>query len=138
MLVVEDNAVNQKVAVRFLERLGYTADAVNNGLEAVTTLESRPYHVVMMDLQMPVMDGFEASREIRRRLPAERQPRIIALTANAIQGDRELCLAAGMDDYISKPVKLHEITAAIRRLFPSKPDATVTPANDQDPSSSAT
>ncbi|MBW7894290.1 MAG: PAS domain S-box protein [Opitutaceae bacterium] len=137
ILVVEDNAVNQKVAVRFLERLGYTADAVSNGLEAVTTLESRHYHIVMMDLQMPVMDGFEASREIRRRLPAERQPRIIALTANAIQGDRELCLAAGMDDYISKPVKLHEITAAIRRLFPEKPDATVTPASDQDPAQPA-
>ncbi len=117
VLLAEDNAVNQKVALRFLERLGYRADAVSNGLEAVHTLEAREYHLVLMDLQMPEMDGLEASRQIRARLPRERQPKIIALTANAMQGDRERCLAAGMDDYISKPVKLHEIEAAIRRLF---------------------
>jgi len=117
VLLAEDNTVNQKVALRFLERLGYRADAVSNGLEAVTTLEARHYHLVLMDLQMPEMDGLEASRQIRRRLPADRQPKIVALTANAMQGDRERCLAAGMDDYISKPVKLHEIEAAIRRLF---------------------
>lgn len=119
VLLAEDNTVNQKVALRFLERLGYRADAVGNGLEAVTTLEARHYHLVLMDLQMPEMDGLEASRQIRRRLPADRQPKIIALTANAMQGDRERCLEAGMDDYISKPVKLHEVDAAIRRLFAS-------------------
>jgi PAS domain S-box-containing protein len=117
VLIAEDNAVNQKVALRFLERLGYRADAVANGLEAVTTLTNRRYDLVLMDLQMPEMDGLEASRQIRARLPADRQPKIIALTANAMQGDRELCLAAGMDDYISKPVKMHEISAAIRRQF---------------------
>ncbi|MEO7412880.1 MAG: response regulator [Opitutaceae bacterium] len=117
VLLAEDNPVNQKVALRFLERLGYRADAVGNGLEAVTTLENRRYDLVLMDLQMPEMDGLEASREIRRRLSPDRQPKIIALTANAMQGDRELCLDAGMDDYISKPVKLTEITAAIRRQF---------------------
>ena len=117
VLIAEDNAVNQKVAVRFLERLGYRADAVANGLEVITTLEHRRYDLVLMDLQMPEMDGLEASRQIRARLPADRQPKIIALTANAMQGDRELCLAAGMDDYISKPVKMHEISAAIRRQF---------------------
>jgi len=117
VLIVEDNAVNQKVALRFLERLGYRADAVGNGIEAVTTLQSRHYHLVLMDLQMPEMDGFEASRQIRELLPPDRQPKIVALTANAMQGDRELCLEAGMDDYISKPVKLHEIGAAIRRQF---------------------
>jgi PAS domain S-box-containing protein len=117
VLLAEDNAVNQKVALRFLERMGYTADAVGNGLEAVNAFTNRNYDLVLMDLQMPEMDGLEASRKIRRTLPAERQPKIIALTANAMQGDREICLDAGMDDYISKPVKMHEIVAAIRRQF---------------------
>ena len=117
LLLAEDNTVNQKVALRFLERLGYGADAVGNGLEVIAALEARQYDVVLMDLQMPEMDGLEASRQIRLRFPPDRQPKIIALTANAMQGDRELCLQAGMDDYISKPVKLHEIEAAIRRLF---------------------
>ena len=117
VLLAEDNAVNQKVALRFLERMGYNADAVANGLEAVQAVQSRSYDLVLMDLQMPEMDGLEASRRIRRTVPAERQPKIIALTANAMQGDREICLDAGMDDYISKPVKMHEIVAAIRRQF---------------------
>ena len=102
----------------FLERMGYNADAVGNGLEAVNPFQNRDYDLVLMDLQMPEMDGLEASRRIRRTLPADRQPKIIALTANAMQGDREICLDAGMDDYISKPVKMHEIVAAIRRQFP--------------------
>jgi PAS domain S-box-containing protein len=118
VLLAEDNAVNQKVALRFLERMGYNADAVGNGLEAVNSFATRDYDLVLMDLQMPEMDGLEASRKIRRTLPADRQPKIIALTANAMQGDREICLDAGMDDYISKPVKMHEIVAAIRRQFP--------------------
>jgi PAS domain S-box-containing protein len=120
VLLAEDNAVNQKVALRFLERMGYNADAVGNGLEAVNAFQHRDYDLVLMDLQMPEMDGLEASRRIRRTLPAERQPKIIALTANAMQGDREICLDAGMDDYISKPVKMHEIVAAIRRQFSKK------------------
>ena len=95
----------------------YGADAVSNGLEAIAAIEARNYDVVFMDLQMLEMDGLEASRQIRQRLPAGRQPKIVALTANAMQGDRQLCLAAGMDDYISKPVKMHEIEAVIRRLF---------------------
>jgi PAS domain S-box-containing protein len=117
VLLAEDNPVNQKVALRFLERMGYTADAVANGLEAVNAFQHRSYDLVLMDLQMPEMDGLEASRRIRRTVPPERQPKIIALTANAMQGDREICLDAGMDDYISKPVKMHEIVAAIRRQF---------------------
>ncbi len=117
ILLVEDNLVNQKVALRFLDRLGYRADAVANGIEAVRALRARPYDLLFMDLQMPEMDGFEASREIRQTLPPDRQPRIVALTANALQGDREACLAAGMDDYITKPVKLQEIAASIQRQF---------------------
>ena len=123
VLLAEDNPVNQKVARRFLERMGYQADTVANGLEAVNALEARRYDLVLMDLQMPEMDGLEASRQIRQRLPAGRQPKIIALTANAMQGDREICLAAGMDDYISKPVKMQEIAAAIRRQFGKRPAA---------------
>jgi len=119
ILLVEDNPVNQKVALRFLERLGYQADAVANGHEAVHALENRAYQLVFMDLQMPEMDGFEAARAIRKRLPAERQPRIIALTANALQGDRDACLAAGMDDFITKPVKLADMAASLRRQFPA-------------------
>jgi len=123
VLLAEDNTVNQKVALRFLDRLGYHADVVSNGLEAVTALETRHYDLVLMDLQMPEMDGLEASRQIRQRLPRERQPKIVALTANAMQGDRETCLAAGMDDYVTKPVKMHEIASAIRRQFgkPAEP-----------------
>jgi CheY-like chemotaxis protein len=124
VLLAEDNAVNQKVALRFLDRLGYRAQAVANGLEAIAAVKARHVDLVLMDLQMPEMDGLEASRRIRAEVPADRQPKIIALTANAMQGDRELCLAAGMDDYISKPVKMHEIAAAIRRHFGKAPKPT--------------
>ncbi len=117
VLLVEDNPVNQKVALRFLERLGYRADVATNGIEALNAINSRPYQLVFMDLQMPEMDGFEATRQIRRNLPADRQPCIIALTANALQSDRDLCLVAGMNDFITKPVKLSEITAVIHRHF---------------------
>jgi PAS domain S-box-containing protein len=126
VLLAEDNAVNQKVALRFLERMGYNADAVGNGLEAFNAVQARQYDLVLMDLQMPEMDGLEASRKIRRSLPPNRQPKIIALTANAMQGDREICLDAGMDDYISKPVKMHEIVAAIRRQFAKQKPAAPT------------
>ncbi|MDD3180703.1 MAG: response regulator [Opitutaceae bacterium] len=117
ILLVEDNPVNQKVALRFLEHLGYHADTAGNGLEAVQALGRRNYHLVLMDVQMPEMDGFTATREIRRLLPKDHQPRIIALTANAIQGDRERCLAAGMDDYISKPAKIDELQRLIELYF---------------------
>jgi PAS domain S-box-containing protein len=118
VLLAEDNPINQKVALRLLERLGYRADAVGNGIEVVAALKNRHYDLVLMDLQMPEMDGFEASRRIRVNIPQAHQPKIIALTANAMQSDRQLCLNAGMDDYISKPVKLQEIADAIRRQFP--------------------
>ena len=118
VLLVEDNPVNQRVALRFLERLGYRADAVANGLEAVDAIGSHPYQLVFMDLQMPEMDGFDATRLIRKNQPAHLQPCIIALTANALQADRDQCLAAGMNDFITKPIKLADMADVIRRNFP--------------------
>jgi CheY-like chemotaxis protein len=120
ILLVEDNPVNRNVALSLLNRLGYKADSVVNGAEAVNTIGVHHYDLVMMDLQMPIMDGLEATRELRRRLAADRQPRIVAVTANAILGDREMCLAAGMDDYLSKPLKLDGLAAAIRRNCAAK------------------
>ncbi len=126
VLLVEDNLVNQKVALRFLDRLGYNAAVAANGIEGVAAARGHDFDLILMDVQMPEMDGFTASREIRRILPDHQQPKIIALTANALQGDRELCLEAGMDDYITKPVKLHELEETIRRQFQEVPGATIT------------
>ncbi|MBP7142235.1 MAG: response regulator [Opitutaceae bacterium] len=128
VLVVEDNPVNQKVALRFLERLGYRAAMAANGLEALAALERHPHDLVFMDLQMPEMDGFEASRKIREMYPKSRQPTIVALTANASQGDREACLSAGMDDYVTKPVKLQEIVAVIRKHFAARKGGVALPS----------
>jgi PAS domain S-box-containing protein len=115
ILLAEDNAVNQKVALRLLGQMGYRADVAANGLEAIEAVERQAYDVVLMDVQMPELDGFEASREINRRWPGERRPRLVAMTANAMQGDRELCEAAGMDDYVSKPIRVEELVAALER-----------------------
>lgn len=115
ILLAEDNVVNQRLAQLLLERLSQTADVVSNGIEAVNAATQLPYDLILMDVLMPEMDGLDATREIRARLPKERQPRIVAMTANALSGDRERCLAAGMDDYISKPVQLEELAAVIQR-----------------------
>ena len=105
ILLAEDNVVNQTVALRVLERLGYQADVANNGTEVLALMERKTYDVVLMDMQMPDMDGLTATRQVRDRIPAGDQPWIIALTANAMERDRERCLAAGMDDYLSKPIR---------------------------------
>jgi CheY-like chemotaxis protein len=115
ILIVEDNAANLKVAVRMVERLGYRADVAGNGSEALHVLGQVRYDAVLMDCQMPEMDGYEATREIRRGEDGGRHLPIIAMTASAMAGDRERCLAAGMDDYISKPVKLHIVAAVLER-----------------------
>ncbi len=120
ILLVEDNPVNQKVALRYLLRMGYRADAVANGLEGVQAMKDRDYKLIFMDMQMPEMDGLDATREIRAKIAKERQPIIIALTANAMQGDRERCLASGMDDYITKPLKIDELQHVISRYFGAK------------------
>jgi CheY-like chemotaxis protein len=114
VLLAEDNLVNQKVALHMLAALGYRADLAANGLEVIEALERQAYDVILMDVQMPEMDGLEAARRIVARQPDRtKRPWIIALTANAIEGDRDICLAAGMDDYISKPIKKEELTAAM-------------------------
>ncbi|MBN2006918.1 MAG: response regulator [Anaerolineae bacterium] len=115
ILLVEDNALNQKLALLMLERLGYRADVAGNGLEAVAAVARQSYDLVLMDVQMPEMDGLEATRCIRVALPAELVPRIVAMTANATHEGRAACFAAGMDDYISKPVQVTELVAALQR-----------------------
>jgi signal transduction histidine kinase/DNA-binding response OmpR family regulator len=115
VLVVDDNAANQKVALRMIERLGYRCDIATTGAEAVTMLGSGHYDAVLMDCQMPEMDGYEASRLIRHNERGGRRVPIIAMTADAQPGERERCLEAGMDDYVSKPVKLHVVAAVLER-----------------------
>jgi CheY-like chemotaxis protein len=106
--------VNQKLALRILEQMGYRADIASNGLEAIESVERQTYDVILMDVQMPEMDGLEATRQIVAKWP-QKHPRIIGLTANALEGDREQCLAAGMDDYISKPIHIEELVDALER-----------------------
>ncbi len=115
ILLAEDNAVNQKLALRLLAQLGYEAPVAGDGLQAIAALEGGEFDVVLMDVQMPELDGLEATRRIRARWP-DRRLRIVAMTANAMAGDREACLAAGMDDYISKPIRVAELTAALERV----------------------
>jgi signal transduction histidine kinase/CheY-like chemotaxis protein/HPt (histidine-containing phosphotransfer) domain-containing protein len=131
ILLAEDNAINQNVALRLLERLGYGADVVGNGRQALARLDHAAYDIILMDVQMPEMDGLEASRAICARWAASERPRIIAMTAEAMQGDRDKCLTAGMDDYIVKPVTLDQLAAALAKCRPlaaaTAPEAVAVP-----------
>jgi CheY-like chemotaxis protein len=113
ILLAEDNVVNQKLALRLLQQMGYRADMASNGIEAIESIERQTYDIVLMDVQMPEMDGLEASRRITAKMPPGQRPRIVAMTANAMQGDREECLAAGMDDYVTKPIRVDALVAAL-------------------------
>jgi len=122
ILLAEDNPVNQRVAVHMLRALGYTADLANDGSEALAALERRVYDILLLDVQMPGVDGLEVARRVRAAHPdPASRPWIVALTANAMQGDRELCLEAGMDDFLSKPVKRSDLAVAMARAVSARP-----------------
>jgi CheY-like chemotaxis protein/HPt (histidine-containing phosphotransfer) domain-containing protein len=144
VLLTDDNLINQKVASRLLQQMGYQADIAKNGLEAIRALERQPYDLILMDVQMPEMDGLEATRRIRQRQqepsapPHFKQPiLIVAMTANVMQGDREKCVAAGMDDYLPKPIRPEALQAMIERLAASGAssgaNAPVSGANNSSP-----
>jgi signal transduction histidine kinase/CheY-like chemotaxis protein len=114
ILLAEDNAVNQKLALRLLEQMGYRADVASNGIETVESVARQIYDVILMDVQMPEMDGLEATRQIVAKYP-DSHPRIVGLTANAMQGDREICIAAGMDDYLAKPIRVNDLVESLEK-----------------------
>ena len=118
ILLAEDHATNQRLALLTLERLGYRADIAANGIEVLTALERQPYDVILMDMQMPEMDGLEATRIIRKRWPDDQSPRIVAMTANVTSDDRQTCLEAGMNDYLTKPIRVEELVAALNKSQP--------------------
>ena len=117
ILLAEDNLVNQKLAIRMLERIGYQAEIANNGLEVIEMHNQKPYELILMDVQMPQLDGLSATRRIRLECPPDQQPVIIAMTANAMQGDREKCIDAGMNDYVSKPFRLAQLQEILRQYL---------------------
>ena len=121
ILLAEDNVTSQKVAIQMLKRIGYKTDVVANGIEALQALERQPYDLVLMDLRMPVMDGLQATRIIRQRWP-DNGPKVVAITAYALQGDKEKCIEAGMDDYLSKPIKMNELAVVLRKYHSRNTD----------------
>jgi two-component system, sensor histidine kinase and response regulator len=127
LLLVEDNAVNQMVALRMLQRLGHAVDLATDGKQAVDMIAANRYDLVFMDCQMPVMDGYQATEEIRRTEPPDRRVVIVAMTANALQTDRQRCIESGMDDYLSKPINKAEVVAVLCRHLPASiPQSTTT------------
>jgi CheY-like chemotaxis protein len=131
ILLAEDNVVNQKLAIRLLEKLGYRADVAGNGFESIEALERQPYDLLLSDVQMPEMDGLEATRRILERWPEGERPWIVAMTAEAMSGDRERCLEAGMNDYLTKPIRVEELVAAIKRT-PRRTDQVMSDPIDRD------
>nr|MBA3531413.1 response regulator [Ardenticatenales bacterium] len=127
LLLAEDNLVNQKLALHLLDNMGYRADVVSNGLEVLDALQGQLYDIILMDVQMPEMDGLETTRLIRKMWAETTRPRIVAMTANAMMGDREMCLAAGMDDYISKPIRPEELRAILEQWGERKRSESVAP-----------
>jgi CheY-like chemotaxis protein/HPt (histidine-containing phosphotransfer) domain-containing protein len=115
VLLADDNPINQKVGLSVLQKLGYRADIANHGKEVLEALHQKPYDILFLDVQMPVMDGLETARRICNNWPPEKRPRIIAMTGNALMGDREKCLQAGMDDYITKPIRLADLQSSLER-----------------------
>lgn len=113
ILMAEDNAINQRVGKLILERAGFSIDVVQDGHEALQAHQKQPYDLILMDCQMPIMDGFEACRQIRKS--SDRQPVIVAVTANALVGERERCLDAGMDDYLSKPFQAEQLIGVVEK-----------------------
>ena len=126
ILLAEDNTINQKVALRMLEKIGHRIDVVASGLEVLSAIERQSYDIILMDVMMPEMDGLETTRFIRTHIEEGKQPYIIALTANAMMEDRDICIEAGMDNYISKPISremLEEvIKVAVRNVRAAKPN----------------
>lgn len=121
ILLAEDNAVNQKLAMRLLQQMGYRADLAANGIEAVESVQRQAYDVVLMDVQMPELDGLDATRQICALIEADQRPRIVAMTANAMQGDQEMCIAAGMADYLTKPIRVDRLIEALNNV-PARKD----------------
>jgi PAS domain S-box-containing protein len=127
VLVAEDNSINQKVAVKMIKSLGYRADVAGNGMEVLDALNRQPYDIVLMDVQMPEMDGLEATRKIRSMAPKDVGPYIVAMTANATQRDEDICLMAGMDEYLSKPIRISGLKAVFDRWCEANPDVDTEP-----------
>ncbi|MEQ2007967.1 MAG: response regulator [Limisphaerales bacterium] len=138
LMLADDNIINQKVGVKMLQRLGYRPEVAANGVEVLKLLEQQPFDLIFLDVQMPEMDGFEAARRIHLQWPDPRRPRLVAMTGNALEGDREKCLSAGMDDYVAKPVRITELQAVIERWGQARLTALATGSRPASASASAT